>query len=216
MIEICPAILTSDKKEFLQQFQTYSKNFKTIDIDVNIKGDDFEGMETVNTEDLISVLNSNGELITGYDNFFNIHLMVTNPSVEINKFDLVKNIKFIVHQESRGVEQIIGPDVNVGVTVNPDSQLRGIDFYKQFSEVQLMTVVPGKQGNPFREDSIERSIWLREQGYEGKISIDGAVSIKTADVIKDYPIDRVSVGSYFSKSDDVETAKAKLELALNM
>jgi pentose-5-phosphate-3-epimerase len=53
-------------------------------------------------------------------------------------------------------------------------------------------------------------------GYTGRISIDGGVNLTSAEEIKYWEIDRVSVGSFFQKSKDAQLAYMKLQLALNL
>src|SRR5690606_33134550 len=94
----------------------------------------------------------------------------------------------------------IADNFRIGITVKAETQMQAVEFYNQFPEVQLMTIETGKQGNPFMPAVLEKSQWLRSEGFTGMISIDGGVSLYTAETIKSYPIDRVSVGSFLSKS----------------
>ena len=50
---------------------------------------------------------------------------------------------------------------------------------------------------------------------KGLIALDGGVNIKTAPLLKNYPIDKVSVGSYFSKSNDLQSDLNLLNQTLN-
>ena len=79
-----------------------------------------------------------------------------------------------------------------------------------------MTVEIGSQGGKFQEEVMEKIDELRSLGYSGVVSVDGGVNLNTAKFIKNHNINRVSVGSYFSKSNDIKLARMKLELALNM
>jgi pentose-5-phosphate-3-epimerase len=208
MIEICPAILTNDQAEFTRELNDYSKLFSVIDIDINNPGDNFSGLNTVTTEFAANQ-------IKDYSNIrFNIHLMVQNPSIEIEKFNNKLHLTFFIHQEAN-INKLVGQD-KMNLAIQVQSKAKSIDFYKQFNEIQLMTVQIGYQGSKFQPSVLGRVEWLRNEGYIGRISLDGAVDLQTAESIKNYDVNRVSVGSYFSKSTDLELDKQKLELALNV
>jgi pentose-5-phosphate-3-epimerase len=212
---ICPAILTNNKVEFKKEIEAYSRLFETIDIDINLEDDKFYGDVTVDTEFIVN------EVRNYPHNKFNIHLMVSNPTREIDKFDQSfvkeKKISFFIHQEAN-ISKLVdrAEELNLKLAIKAESQPKDIAFYNKFSEIQLMTIETGKQGNKFKADILNRSEWLRNEGYKGKISIDGSVNLETAKIIRQYELDRVSVGSYFSKSENIEQAKFKLELALNL
>ncbi|MCA9380724.1 hypothetical protein KC678_00475 [Candidatus Dojkabacteria bacterium] len=214
MIKISPAILVSSESEIDKQLENYTKIFDQIDIDINVDGDDFEGKVTLDIQKVIS------DVIPFSDTSFSFHLMVSKPIELINKIEqseLASRIYYIIHQEAHYQEVIekINPR-NLGICIKAESRLKDIDFYKQFKEVQLMTIETGKQGNPFKPEILERVEWLRNEGYEGIVSLDGSINLNTASLVKDFDVNRVSVGSFFSNAEDVNLNKQKLELALNM
>ncbi|MFS8130426.1 MAG: hypothetical protein ACMG57_00455 [Candidatus Dojkabacteria bacterium] len=213
MIKVCPAILTDKKSVFESQMKTYSALFDTIDIDVNVKVDNFKGKVTVPVEIFIPILEKYPKTE------FNIHLMTEFPLEEIKKTvnsTIFKKLRFIIHQESRFDKQIFSflGRSKIAATLEVGSDLESINFYKKFSEVQLMTVDVGYQGAKFEEKILKKANKLRDMGFDGIISIDGGVNLNTAEIIKKYPIKRLSVGSYFSKSNDIETDLKELNDAL--
>lgn len=214
MIQICPAILVKNNKDFKDQITKYTKLFDTIDIDINIEGDDFDGAVTYDPEKEFIEIQKYPETN------FNIHLMVSEPSEMISAYKTLHQtakVKFLIHQEADFHKAIENHnDVDIGIVVKAESRMRDIDFYNQFNEVQLMTIITGKQGNPFIPEILERVEWLREEGFKGKISLDGSVNLQTSQIIKEFDVSRVSVGSYFSKAEDLELNLQKLQLALNM
>lgn len=215
MIQICPAILTDNTSEFTREITCYTALFDQVDIDINIDADRFNGMVTV---DLAKI----AEQGRAHAAKLGFHLMVENPEEIVHELRKISNefrkSKFYIHQESSFSKKFIDsiPFENRCVAVELESLPREISFYSQFSEVQLMTVSIGFQGQHLDETSLERSIWLKENEYKGKISIDGGINLHSAKVIRNYPIDRVSVGSYFSKSENIEFDRIKLNLALNI
>ncbi len=214
MIKITPAILTSDLSTFQAQLEQYARVVNLIDIDINIENDNFGGRITVHLDDVIQLILSSEEANTTK---FNLHLMVDFPSEQIA---LINNFAFVnrvfVHQETILGE--IGDYLMFekrGLAVKAESKLLDINFYKNFSEIQLMTIKTGAQGSSFKVEIMSRVEELKKMGYKGKISIDGGVNLSTADLIKKYSIDRVSVGSFFSKSENFEKDYELLNKALN-
>jgi pentose-5-phosphate-3-epimerase len=212
MIKITPAILESSLDAFesqLSKFSTYGS------VDIDIIDDDFAESRTVGIETILINPTVNNIKDLG------IHLMVNNIQVYLDKiaeFMKEKKLRVYIHQEvlEEGRGSISIPqEWSIGVVLNVDSKLFKKDYYLQFDEVQLMTVRTGFQGGEFQSRSLEKVERLRSMGYNGIVSIDGGVGIGTADMIRKYPIDRVSVGSYFSKYDDFQRRLQDLNTALN-
>lgn len=215
MIQISPAILTDDIQEFEKQLNIYKQFASQIDIDINIPDKKFEGVETVSLTDV-------KPLITRKSLTYGVHLMTSRPLSLVK--ELIKdwgeeyNLVIYVHQEA-AIDNVLKLDMpdsfELGVVVKAESDLRTLSFYNKFSEVQIMTIETGKQGNKFQPDILMRSDKLVGEGYSGKVSIDGGIGLRNARRVNRHPISRVSVGSYFSKSYNPITSYAKLKNALN-
>lgn len=211
MIEISPAVLASSKEEFLRQVKGYKKVVDRIDIDINTADDRFYGVVTVTPTEVLEIISQN------LDVKFSLHLMVERPLYIIQDFKKIRqDLFYFVHQEAYidDVFEVLKKE-ECGVVVKAESALESVDFYNQFSEVQFMTIETGEQGNGFKPEVLDRVEWLKKQGYKGKISIDGSVNLESSDLIKRFPIDRVSVGSFFSKSNDFKKDYDLLDKLLN-
>lgn len=208
-MEICPAILTDNIKEFQAQLSLYSKYFAKIDIDINTQGDSFDGVVTPNIDLIIQQL----KRLPGIK--FNFHLMLSKP-FWIHKYisdNLDQNVYFFLHQESDisfldDIESV----ANIGICIEKQTKLREIEFYNQFSEIQLMTVAIGFQGSKFDKKILQKAKNLRQMGYTGRLSLDGGINLESAIDIRasEVEINRLSVGSYFSRSKDVKLSLEKL------
>lgn len=212
MIRICPAILTNSLEELKRELKEYSQLFDQIDVDINVENDAFKGENTVGIDVVL-------EEIKNYPTIkFNFHLMVEKPLEFVEK--LMKNTsqinKIFIHQEyiNNEIIQMI-PFEMVGVVVADKLHVDGLEFYRQFSEVQIMTVEPGEQGKFFVPLMIYKSKQLQDMGYTGQLSVDGGVNTESATVIRNYEINRVSVGSFFSKSYDLTNSLFELNGVLN-
>ncbi len=215
MIQITPAILTNNQKELSDLLNRYlDEGFHFIDIDITSA--DLAGEQTtLSLKDAIQVVEIPEDFSIGW------HLMMKEPEESVKRllthFEENESLRIYVHQETdlEFLSELEDENYSVMVTVNVDSPLLDIDYYNQFAEVQLMTVEIGKQGAAFQQEAMNKSEQLREWGYEGVISIDGGVNLETAQIISKYPIDRVSVGSYFQNSSDLTSDLQKLEEVLN-
>ena len=216
MIEITPAILTNDPSEFSNEIEQLL-GFDSIDIDV-IRSDFIEGQTTLSLEDV-------NKLITKYRDrkiSWGFHFMVKNPSKDLN--ELVEmgfstsEIRVYMQQESDldFMRTFEWPETwRIGISLKLETELKNLEYYSPFDEVQLMSVKVGFQGGDFQSKVFEKVNKLRELGYKGFISLDGGVNLETAELIKKYLVNRVSVGSYFSKTDQDNKAWEKLDEVLN-
>jgi len=101
--------------------------------------------------------------------------------------------------------------IQTGISLNPENTAKqAIKYFPYVDFIQIMTIEPGLQGNPFIESRLGLSIELRELGYEGMIGVDGGVDSKTIPIIKKYPIDTLSIGSSFSRAPDPSFAYKNL------
>lgn len=213
-MDICPAILVDNKIDFEKQITEYTKYFRTIDIDVNVPGDSFQGMDTPALNEIIEI----AERKVGIK--FNFHLMMNKPfwTYEFIKQKLGDRSYFFVHQEAD--LSFIDPKesrLNIGLCVKLETKPEKADFYSKFSEIQLMAVDIGYQGSKFDIKVLTKAKNLRLGGYNGRISIDGGINLESVIDIKasGIQIDRLSVGSYFSRSKDVKTSLEKMKNILN-
>ena len=211
MIKTIPNILAWSSNDFALQL-TRLADFEVIDIDITVVP--FADKNTVSVKESISMLASRKLAIS-------FHLMEVEPIDSINlilKSGL--NIdQIFIHQEA-DLTRVEGLPRNVqekiGITIKRETKLKDIKFYNNYSSIQLMTGIFAGQGSVFDEEALAKSLALRSMGFEGEIGIDGGVNLNTAKIIKDYPIDRVSLGSYIHKSKNPMLDIMKLNLALNM
>ncbi len=214
MIQITPAILTDDLEAFKSLILKF-KDFESIDIDI-IRSPFVEN-KTLQIEEIVGDLEHLSSKSVG------LHFMVQDPEKDLIKLKNSNlkdhNLRIYLQQESnlKFLNSFDWPkNWSRAVSIKIESNLFDINYYKQFYEVQLMSVTLGWQGSEFQMEVFEKLVNLKKMGYNGQVSLDGSVNLKTAKIIKDYAVNRVSVGSYFTKADDVSLAKMKLELALNM
>lgn len=219
---ITPAILTDNADKFWVLVESYMHlGFKTIDIDICEKA--FVGNQTLDVEESIKLLLSNKLL--DEKTSFGWDLMVRDAEEiikQIQAFDASRSVKSRINVHSKGktafLENVNCVEEQIGVAVDGDETLYDISFYQHFYEVQLMTIISGKQGQKFMPEVLDKVHQLRRQGFERSIALDGGINLLSAPLIasanKTSKIDRLSVGSYFQNSKHLMLDKKKLEQAL--
>lgn len=72
-----------------------------------------------------------------------------------------------------------------------------------------MSVIPGAQGKPFIEYTVNKVEQLRVLGYRSNIFLDGAVNNKTLPIINSYKFkpDFICPGSFLAKAKEEELPK---------
>jgi ribulose-phosphate 3-epimerase len=140
--------------------------------------------------------------------YFEIHLMVKNPSSYMSRISNPKLKKVIFHIESEVkhldfIKQLIGKGIFPGLAVNPETALT--QFYELAQHVHtlmFMTVNPGKYGSPFRQDVVDKVAEARKKFPNKIISVDGGISLDNLKLFHDIGVDYVCVGSRIFLNDD--------------
>ncbi|MFS8158775.1 MAG: hypothetical protein ACMG6E_00920, partial [Candidatus Roizmanbacteria bacterium] len=74
---------------------------------------------------------------------------------------------------------------------------------KNSQAIQIMTIHPGKQGQPFLPDTLDKISQLRKRKYTGEILLDGGINEKSLAYILEnctYLPDTICPGSFFHKN----------------
>lgn len=68
----------------------------------------------------------------------------------------------------------------VGVSLNPDTPAESVgDILGDVDLVLVMSVFPGFGGQKFMADVLPKTRWIRDQGFEGHVEMDGGVDLQT-------------------------------------
>lgn len=210
-MKICPAILTNNLEVFKEKLRDFQV-FDTIDIDIVIPGNLTQTKKTVSLQDAVDAI-SKYPIKT-----FRIHLMCDFPLEVIRKVKNQRglNIIYILHQESSfNIDDVKRSKSLFGLAIKDSSDLRTLEYYKNFVLVQVMSVEIGGQGNEFEVKALEKVKELRKLGYDREVALDGGINLSTVSLLKNLQIDSLSVGSYFSKSLDIVEDYKKMSRALN-
>jgi ribulose-phosphate 3-epimerase len=90
--------------------------------------------------------------------------------------------------------------MEVGIAINPETNLEKIkELVSEVSEVMIMSIHPGKQGQPFLSTTYDRVKDV--SSYYQPIAVDGGVNEETAPGLIQAGASRLVIGSYLQKGD---------------
>ncbi len=208
--QIIPAILTDHKQELREQLERLSGLTDWLSID--IADGVFVDSVTLTPADLAE---------------FNIpfklelHLMVNNPQSYFLACNKLGAKRVIFHVEADGdVRQLLGQiklyDFEVGLALNPHTELKAVaPFVEEVDAILLLAVWPGRQGQEFIPETIERIKRLKVIAPHVKIEVDGGVNRNNIKEVAAAGADILIVGSAIVGQSDYRQAIQSLESSIN-
>lgn len=147
-----------------------------------------------------------------------IHLMVYNPLEYIENIKTIKNIEYItIHLEiTENIKELLSKiksyGYKTGLSIKPNTNLNEIlPYINDIDLILLMTVEPGRGGQPMLESSKSRLLELKKIVKNNiKIEIDGGINDKTITQMTEADI--AVVGSYITKSENPSERIANLQV----
>lgn len=145
---------------------------------------------------------------------FDVHLMTLNPLKQAKLFYDSGAREITIHYEvfDKDREKILAlkkecPEIRLGLALNPDTEVSSVYPYLDlFSQVLVMSVVPGKGGQsyiPGSEDKIsELDKYRKTHSLSYLIGVDGGINEKTAGLVFSHHVDWMVCGSYYFRSKD--------------
>ena len=140
-----------------------------------------------------------------------IHLMVENNTFFVDLFAPLKPeyITFHIEEEKhphRLLQKIKSYGIKGGVVLNPSTNPIIIDYLlEDLDIVLLMSVNPGFGGQKFIPNVVEKAKYLKEmitkRGTNTLIEVDGGVTDKNIQQLKEAGVDIVVAGSYVFKNN---------------
>ena len=148
----------------------------------------------------------------GVDAVIDVHLMVANPEQFIEPFARAGASMLSVHPETVGdvkatLQEIRSAGMQAGVVFNPDQVVEMDDAcWKLVDMVLLMSVVPGKGGQAFIEETLDKINHVRgelnRRGSRAILAVDGGVKVDNIARIAQAGADYFVLGSgLFGASD---------------
>jgi ribulose-phosphate 3-epimerase len=142
-----------------------------------------------------------------------VHLMVKKPAKYINRFASL-NTEYItipveIDKVDKYIDLIKQYGIKCGLAINPETDASILlPYLPKIDLILIMSVNPGKGGQPFIEDTYKKILKIKKiivaKKVKIKLSVDGGVNDEVAKKL-DF-VDIIVSGSYVTKSDDFEDA----------
>lgn len=213
-MKIMPAPLELTVEDLRIQLVRLTPYFKSFQIDV--ADGEFVPNKTVQLEEIASVLPLFPDIVVDF------HLMVNDWNRELDSIDAMidTTVRYVlIHSKTDPAPEVftnVPENYRLGLVINPDEDVETIVQKYDLSQIpaiQIMTVIPGKQGQPFIESSLNKIEQLRRAGYKLDIIIDGAVNTKTLPLIlsRTFVPDYAGIGSFLTKSKNLAKTISELD-----
>jgi len=198
---IIPAILEKDFKSILKKVGLVKDVAKTIQIDVLDN--------TLIKEKTFTDLNKIRDISPKIE--ITIHFMVDNPEKYIKKLNgnfifnkgKLSNVSTLITQLTENTKSIIkftdtakNSGYQTGLSINADQDISLLEpFLDKIHVVQFMGVNPGKQGNEFLPEVIEKIIDFKNKFPGVETLIDGGISENNFQSVVKTGVDNIVIGS---------------------
>jgi ribulose-phosphate 3-epimerase len=150
-----------------------------------------------------------------------VHLMIQNPDLHLERFKDAGSTRIIVHQEAcqhlhRTLGEINSLGIKAGVAINPGTPVETVfDVLDLVDLVLVMTVNPGWGGQKFIESSLKKIAHLKEHILKIKknilIEVDGGINNETAKQCVEAGANVLVAGSYIYGAQDRKMAISSLK-----
>ena len=135
-----------------------------------------------------------------------VHLMVKDPNKYIEDYALLNTKYLTFHIEAvknidEMIEKIKNYGLKVGIAINPETNIeRVFPYLNKIDKVIVMSVHPGKSGQTFIYEVLDKIKLLREeidkQNLKTDITVDGGVNNETALLCKEAGVTTLVSASY--------------------
>jgi ribulose-phosphate 3-epimerase len=147
------------------------------------------------------------------DAIFDVHLMVSNPTIWINDMADAGANRFTFHIETAElgvnvkdtIAAVKSKGMAVGLAIKPNTPVESvIPYIDDLDQVLVMTVEPGFGGQSFMVDMMPKVLYLRENYPSLNIQVDGGLSPSTIALAASAGANMVVAGSAVFKSNPAE------------
>ncbi len=210
---VCPSMPMPTMEILAATLNRLSLYYNYFQIDIG------DGIYVPNRTVQIDDIANNYQSIDNFENLvLDFHLMVKHYEEDIAKLAKLKNnlnigkifVHFGLNPDIKNLRKQYG--FPVGPVLNFEDKVSDLKIANPPETVdflQIMSISPGPQGNPFIPESLIKIEQLRKAGYESKIFLDGAVNDQTLPYINalKYKPDVICPGSFLCKPTGEELKK---------
>lgn len=145
-----------------------------------------------------------------------VHLMTYEPLKYLKEYKEAGANIITFHYESvnnvlETINEIKKYNMKVGISIKPYTDIKVLkDYLSLIDLVLVMSVEPGKGGQKFIMNSLDKIRWLKENKKNNHylISVDGGINNETSKLVKEAGADIAVVGTYLTK-DLIDEDKIK-------
>lgn len=213
MVEVATSLLDVDKEKII----------KTI-YDLEVAGTDYFHIDVMDGKfvknDTIEKMREYTEYIKQVSNTpIDVHLMVDNIEPYLKEYVDMEVQAIIFHIESckneeealKWISYLKENNIKVGITLKPKTKIEDIYKYIPYiHKVLVMSVEPGKGGQEFMPEAIEKikklNNFIYENGFEVDIEVDGGINDKTANQTIEAGANILVAGNYIAKAENFKQA----------
>ncbi len=153
--------------------------------------------------------------------FFDVHLMIEEPEKYIDEYIKAGADLITFHYEATNnpldlIRVIKMTGKKAGISIKPDTNIEVLDYLlKELDLILIMSVEPGKGGQKFLPNSIDKISYLNKKRLDNKydylIEVDGGINLETAKTVRESGCDVIVVGSFLFNRKDRKTLIEELE-----
>lgn len=203
-MNIIPTLFAVTKEELFEEYENTSPHFPYFHID--IMQEEFVGIDFCDFEIF--------EQLEKDSKHCEVHLMVKDYEFYISKLVIFNSVdSIIIHYESFDSKEELTkyvthfnntfPKIRLSLALNTQTIVEEVfDILSLFSQVMVMGVKAGAQGQKLINEQIYKARILQKLGCE--VSIDGGINNESISKVANYHFNQVNVGSFLNKAKDVE------------
>ncbi len=147
------------------------------------------------------------------DQFFDCHLMIVDPIKHVKEYIAAGADLVTFHYEAspekvqETIDMIHQAGIKAGISIKPGTSWQVlIPYLQDLDLILIMSVEPGKGGQEFIPDSLDKIrnlVELRqERGYSYLVEVDGGINYETGRLVGEAGGDIVVVGSFLIHQKD--------------
>lgn len=219
MVNFLKVAPSTDPVKNEDELLSYAKKLNGIAdfLHCDVMSSNFVGHDTINFE---TVKNIYGRTLLPLD----VHLMVNEPLNQVKKYIDAGAQIVTVHYEAfknkkdleKCLKKINKLGAMAGIAINPDSEVvEAMPYFAYADLVLLMSVVPGKSGQRFKESTFVKVKKLKQikddYGARFKIEVDGGIVPEISKKLKTLGVDIIVSGNYIYSAEDRAVAIEELK-----
>ncbi len=198
-----------DKKEVIKKLNKTNADYLHIDV-----GDgNFIEKKTIEFSKMKELLKDNKLPL-------DVHLMALNPSKLIDNYALLNTEFITIHFElgkeiDKYISQIKFYGIRCGISIKPETRVEYLfNLLDKIDLVLIMSVEPGKSGQSFIDNSLNKIEVLKEEikkrSLNVLIEVDGGINLDTSKLCIEKGTDIIVSESYITSSNNYQDSINKL------